>query len=83
MNYFTSKGLFVRDISKDRYIIEDIFGNCSMPFDAAEDKLDETLKNKWNLQKLVTLGIAHQFPDLSDFYWQDQLIAKLNSASFK
>lgn len=71
MNYFTSKGLFVRNISKDRYVIEDIFGTCSMPFDATEDKLDEAIKNNWNLQKLVTVKVAHQFPDFSDFQWKD------------
>jgi len=71
MNYFTSKGLFVRNISNDRYVIEDIFGTCSMPFDTTEDRIDEILKNNWNLQKLVTLGVTHQFPDLSDFQWQD------------
>lgn len=71
MNYFTSKGLFVRNISKDRYVVEDIFGTCSMPFETPEDKLDETLKNNWNLEKLVTLGVINKFPDLSDFQWQD------------
>lgn len=71
MNHFTSKGLFVRSISKDRYVIEDIFGTCSMPFDTTEDKLDEILKDNWNLHKLVTIGVTHQFPDLSGFQWQD------------
>lgn len=71
MNYFTSKGLFVRNINKDRYVIEDIFGTCSMPFEASKDRLEETLKSNWNLEKLVTLGIVQRFPDFSDLQWEN------------
>jgi len=70
MYYFTSKGLFVKSIAKDRYVIEDIFGTCSMPFKTTQDKLNDVLKNNWNIQKLVSLGVTNNFPDLSDFDWQ-------------
>lgn len=70
MHYFTSKGLFVRSISKDRYVIEDIFGTCSIPFNSSKDKLDENLKTIGNVQKLVSLGVTHKYPDLADFNWE-------------
>ncbi|MFT7412576.1 MAG: hypothetical protein ACI9J4_000938 [Paraglaciecola sp.] len=71
MNNFTSKGLFVRKIDANRYIIEDIFGTCSMPFYSTEDKLDENLKQIANIQKLAPLSISDTYPDLSDFNWQN------------
>ncbi|WP_019029477.1 hypothetical protein [Colwellia piezophila] len=71
MHYFTSKGLFVKSISNDRYVIEDIFGTCSIPFNSSIDKLDENLKKIANVQKLVSLGVTYKFPDLSDFNWEN------------
>jgi hypothetical protein len=71
MNHFTSKGLFVRKIDADRYIIEDVFGTCSIPFYSTEDKLDENLKQIANIKKLAPLSISYTYPDLSDFNWQN------------
>jgi hypothetical protein len=71
MNHFTSKGLFVRKIDADRYIIEDVFGTCSMPFYSTEDKLDENLKKIANIQKLAPLSIIATYPDFSDFNWKN------------
>ncbi|MDT3776690.1 hypothetical protein PJI16_03840 [Nitrospira sp. MA-1] len=32
--YFTTKGLFLREIDSKRYVLEDIFGNCTLPIRA-------------------------------------------------
>lgn len=71
MHYFTSKGLFVRSVDNDKYVIEDIFGTCSIPFNSSKEKLDENLKQMANIKKLVTLRVTSEFPDLSDFNWSD------------
>lgn len=70
MIYFTSKGLFLRKVDQERFVVEDIFGTCSVPFKAHEGNLNETLKY-WNIEKLVSLNVINKFPDYSDFQWHE------------
>lgn len=71
MYYFTSKGLFVRSIDIDKYVIEDIFGTCSIPFNSSKERLDENLKQIANIKKLVTFRGNSELPNLTEFNWSD------------
>lgn len=71
MKYFASKGLFIREVSNNTYVIEDIFGNSSLSFNATEENLDIVTKTLANIQKLTTVAIAAEFPDYSDFRWDE------------
>lgn len=36
MRYLTTKGLFARALGEGRYVLEDVFGVCTMPFFAVD-----------------------------------------------
>lgn len=69
--YFASKGLFIRKIRDSSYVIQDIFGTCSLPFQAKEEELNEKASAIAKVQKLVTINLDSEFPDLSDFRWNE------------
>ena len=69
MHYFASKGLFIKKVNDTSYIIEDVFGNKTSPFISKEEDLDQVTHTMANIQKLVKVGIASEFPDYSDFEW--------------
>jgi hypothetical protein len=69
--YFANKGLFIRKLSDSSYVIQDIFGTCSLPFQSSEEELNEKTNTIAKVQKLVTIGIDSEFPDLSDFRWNE------------
>lgn len=71
MVYFASKGLFVREIGCERYVIQDVFGNCSLPITCDLERLDRETHKVANVTKLVSLGVDAEYPDLSDFLWND------------
>ena len=69
MKYFASKGLFIREVSNNTYIIEDVLGNSSSHFTSSEEDLDTITKSLANTQKLTTVCIESEFPNYSDFGW--------------
>ncbi len=71
MMYFANKGLFIRKLDENSYVIQDVFGTCSLPFQSSEEELDESSNNIANVHKLVTIGVDSEFPDLSDFRWNE------------
>lgn len=71
MKYFASKGLFIRKFDNNSYVIEDMFGNSSLSFTSTEKDLNEVTKSLANIQKLITVSINSEFPDYSDFRWDE------------
>ncbi|EGQ8919481.1 TPA: hypothetical protein ACQYCV_001418 [Vibrio parahaemolyticus] len=71
MMYFANKGLFIRKLDGNSYVIQDVFGTCSLPFQSTEEELDEKSNNIAKVHKLVTIGVDSEFPDLSDFRWNE------------
>ncbi len=71
MMYFANKGLFIREIYDDLYVIQDALGTCSMPFKANKRNLDEKTIAIANVHKLVTTEISSEFPNYSDFKWDE------------
>lgn len=71
MHYYANKGLFIKHISDGIYTIEDVFGTCLLPFQSTEEELDTVTEEIANVKKLVTIGISSEFPDLSDFKWNE------------
>lgn len=71
MTYFASKGLFIRGISNDRYVVEDVFGNCSLPFESTLQELDKKTEKIANTRRLINVDSANEYPDYSDFRWDD------------
>lgn len=71
MMYFANKGLFIRKLDGNSYVIQDIFGTCSLPFQSSEKELDENTNRIAKVHKLVTIGVDSEFPDLSDFRWNE------------
>ena len=69
MMYFANKGLFIRKLEGGNYVIQDVFGTCSLPFQSSVEELDEKTHAIANIHKLVTVGQDSKFPDLSDFKW--------------
>ena len=66
MRYFANKGLFIRAIGNSKYVIEDVFGNCSLPIYSELENLDEKTLEIANIHKLVSDAIDSEFPDLSE-----------------
>ena len=71
MKYFASKGLFIREVNNNSYVIEDVLGNSSLPFTSIEEDLNEVTKSLANVQKLTTVSLTSEFPDYSDFRWNE------------
>ncbi|OUS14698.1 hypothetical protein A9Q88_12900 [Gammaproteobacteria bacterium 50_400_T64] len=71
MVYFASKGLFIRKLENETYVIQDIFGNSSLPFNSNDEDLDGVTSSIAKVKKLVTVDVDSSFPDLSDFRWSE------------
>tara|TARA_B100002049_G_C16070402_1_gene372525 strand:- start:117 stop:1277 length:1161 start_codon:yes stop_codon:yes gene_type:complete len=71
MLYYGSKGLFIRKIRNETFVIEDVFGTSCLPFNSREEHLDEATNEIANITKLVTVGIDSKYPDFSDFQWDE------------
>mgnify|MGYP003678170962 FL=1 len=71
MKYFASKGLFIREVSNNTYVIEDVLGNSSSPFTSSEEDLDATTLSLANVIRLIKTSVItdFEFPDFSDFGW--------------
>lgn len=71
MKYFASKGLFIREVSNNTYVIEDVLGNSSSPFTSSEEDLDATTLSLANIIRLIKTNVItdFEFPDFSDFGW--------------
>lgn len=70
MLYFANKGLFIRQLEQEKYVIQDIFGNSSLPIYTSADDLDEKTTRTASIKKLISVQTSTEFPDLSDFLWQ-------------
>ncbi|WP_440463716.1 hypothetical protein [Psychrobacter sp. ASPA161_6] len=71
MKYFASKGLFIREVSNNTYVIEDVLGNSSSHFTSSEEDLDSTTSSLANIKRLIKASTFTDFesPDFSDFGW--------------
>jgi len=69
--YFANKGLFIRKLGDKSYVIQDVFGTCSLPFNSIEEDLNEKTNAIAKVQKLVTINLDSEFPDFSEFRWNE------------
>lgn len=71
MKYFASKGLFIREVSNNTYVIEDVLGNSSSTFNSSEEDLDAITSSLANTKRLIKASTFtdFEFPDFSDFGW--------------
>lgn len=71
MKYFANKGLFIREVSKNTYVIEDVLGNSSSSFTSSEEDLNATTLSLANVIRLIKTNVTTDFDfhDFSDFGW--------------
>lgn len=67
--YYLTKGLFLRSIRKQSYVIEDVFGCATLPFTSSYDLIDDKLQQLANVKKLVPVSESSKFSCLESFSW--------------
>ena len=83
MKYFASKGLFIREVSNNTYVIEDVLGNSSSPFTSSEEDLDTiTVQNLYEYyQKMlqeckIDLFVSGDIENVNEIVEQNENIKK-------
>lgn len=70
---FTTKGMFLRQLSENRYVVHDVFGTCSLPFEIKNSaELSTKVFDDFRIRPLVDTQCAAELPHYKDFNW-DQL----------
>jgi len=67
---FTTRGLFLSQLADGRHIVQDVFGTCSLPFEAdSTANLGAKLLNDFGIRALVDVRNTSEFPSFSEFNW--------------
>lgn len=70
--YLTTKGLFLRSIGKSKFILEDIFGVCTLPFYAANvDLASKVAFDLAHVRVLCNESELREMSSFSSFQWFD------------
>jgi len=70
--YLTTKGLFLRTVGESRFVLEDIFGICTLPFFAANFEVASKLAfDLARVRVLCSESELGEMPSFSSFQWLD------------
>lgn len=69
--YYLTKGLLLKQLNEQTFVVEDVFGNTIPPFTSTQDTIDEDLENLVNVKRLVPFSHTFDSSDLTSFSWSD------------